>query len=1117
MWRSIFVLTLATAGVHAQQVAHTGTLTGNVTDPTGAVIGGTKVRVVNLETQVASTVLTNDAGRYFIPYLNPGHYELRVESVGFKAYVRTGIELQAGESPRIDMQLEVGSVSESVMVSGAAPLIDTETSTVSASLGHEQFMERLFLLQNRSFNVLMYLPGVANTSEATFNMLGQRSRSIGNEVDGVSAKMPVQGTPVGDYQALLVPADALEEARVLTTGVPAEFGSAGSGMVVQVMKSGTNQLHGSAEDRYLNTSMTHRSYFTQTATQPISYHDLSATIGGPVMLPKLYRGKDKTFFFFGWQRQNERDGFSEIDNVPTPAMLNGDFSLGGLGYPIYDPATIKQTATGAWTASPFPNNQIPVSRFDPVAVKFLSYTPWQLPNQAGFVTAAGPQQNFLGTSRYRSYRSRFSWKVDQQLSPTHKFFVRVTWNRHRRWSNETYDQFNWLLLNAGAIPQRRDMLGPSISDTWTITPTLINEFRVSMTRFRYTLTPFTTGQGWAQTLGIPNTSPTTFPEFPDTQYPVNLGNYAEQVAENFTASENLTKVIGPHTLKMGWQVIRSRYNNIAQDAPSGIYNFSGSTSFPFQPNTGSAFAGFLLGAVSSAQFTQNLASWLPRWWQNALYLQDDYKPTRNLTLNIGIRWSDESPFKTKYGQQSEFNPNVVDPLTNMMGAITHPTGPLAKQQWLNFQPRFGVAWNLRKNLVFRGGFGLTTMDLLSNDLNVAFDEYVATANVQAPPGNPTPAFYLSQGAPPHPFTVLGNGTSPYVGSNFSQRTATLYDPNMYMPRIMNWSAGFQFQLRPTWMVEARYEGTSGVGLLNWWNMNQIPLNISSDPTVLTKIYQAPQSYLPYPQFGRIMNYSNFGHSTYHALTVRVEKRFSSGIGLNTFYTFSKALDNADGESQATGEDFYNRSLEKGRAGFDLTHRFINTVMWDLPVGRGRRFLNRGGVVNAVLGGWQLNWSDTLQSGLPFSVTFAGSPNLYLPSGGVSRPNILVPYSQAIANPWNIGPNRFPTNAQNPYLNASAFAYPASFTAGNLGRNTFRGPLLYWPQGSVVKSWRIKERTTFSFRWAVQNVVNRPEFSTPGSVYNLSNLGNFGRFTGTIGAFSGIGGEFNSSIIVRLQF
>ncbi len=1116
MWRNVFALALAASGVYAQEVAHTGTLTGLVTDSLAAVISGVKVTVVNQDTQVTSQGLTNETGRYFIPYLNPGKYEVRAVAAGFKAYIRTGVELQAGESPRIDIQLEVGAVTESIIVSGATPLLETETSTVSGALSHEQFMDRLFLLQNRSFNVLMYLPGVSNISEATFSMLGQRARSIANEVDGVSAKMPVQDTPVGDYQALLVPADALEEARVLTTVVPAEFGNAGSGMIVQVMKSGTNQLHGSAEDRYLNTDLEHRAYFTQTQ-QPLSYHDLSATMGGPVYLPKIYNGKDKTFFFFGWQRQNERDGFTDLDNVPTPAMLNGDFSLGGVGYPIYDPKSFTQNAAGTWTATQFPNNQIPVSRFDPVAVNFLSRNPWRLPNVTGVNTATGPQQNWVGVSRYRSYRSRFSWKVDQQLTPTHKFFVRVNWNHHRRYNNEGDAMFEWLLLNPGAFPQRRDMIGPSISDTWTITPTLINEVRVSMTRFRFTLTPTTTNQGWAQTLGIPNVSATTFPEFPDMLYPVNLGNYQETVEANYTFAENVTKVMGPHTFKMGYQLIKSSSTNIAQDAPSGMYNFSGSTSYPFTPNTGNAFAGFLLGAVSSAQFTQNQAAWLPRWWQHALYFQDDYKPTRTITLNMGLRWSYESPFKTKYGQQSEFNPNVVDPLTGLMGAITHPTGPLSKDQWHNFQPRFGLAWNLRKNLVFRGGFGLTTMDLLANDLNVAFDEYVAIANVQSPPGNPTPAFYLSQGPPAHPFTVLPNGTSPYVGTNYSQRTATYYDPNMYMPRIMNWSAGFQYQFRPTWLVEARYEGTAGVGLLNWWNMNQIPLNISTNPTVLTKIYQAPQNYLPYPQFGQIADYSNFGHSTYHSATIRIEKRFSNGIGLNTFYTYSKALDNDDNESQSTGADFYNRSLEKAQSGFNLTHRFINTVMYDLPFGKGRHFMNRGGVLNAIFGGWELNWNDTLQSGLPFSVTYAGSPNMYLPGGGVSRPNILVPYSQAIVNPWNIGPNRFPTSAQNPYLNASAFAYPASFTVGDLGRNTFRAPLVYWPQGSVVKNWRIKERMTFTFRFAVQNVFNRPQFSTPGSVYNLSNLGEFGRFTSNISGFSGIGGPFNSSIIVRLQF
>jgi hypothetical protein len=319
------------------------------------------------------------------------------------------------------------------------------------------------------------------------------------------------------------------------------------------------------------------------------------------------------------------------------------------------------------------------------------------------------------------------------------------------------------------------------------------------------------------------------------------------------------------------------------------------------------------------------------------------------------------------------------------------------------------------------------------------------------------------------------------------------------------------------MVEVRYEGTAGIGLLNWWNMNQIPLNISTNLATLTKIYQAPQNYVPYPQFGRIADYSNFGHSTYHSGTVRIEKRFSNGIGLNTFYTYSKAINNDDEESQSVGQDFYNRSLEKAQSGFNLTHRFINTVMYDLPFGAGRHFLNRHGVLDAILGGWELNWTDTLQSGLPFSVTYAGSPNMYLPGGGVSRPNILGSYSQAIVDPWHIGQNRFPTSAQNPYVNASAFAYPASFTVGNLGRNTFRGPLVYWPQGSVVKNWRIKERMTFSFRYAVQNVFNRPQFPTPGSVYDLSNLGEFGRFTGIIGGFSSIGGPFNSSIIVRLQF
>src|SRR5205085_1871323 len=235
---------------------------------------------------------------------------------------------------------------------------------------------------------------------------------------------------------------------------------------------------------------------------------------------------------------------------------------------------------------------------------------------------------------------------------------------------------------------------------------------------------------------------------------------------------------------------------------------------------------------------------------------------------------------------------------------------------------------------------------------------------------------------------------------------------MRMPYIMSWSADIQYQFAQAWLLETSYQGTAGVGLLNYWNINAIPLNISTNPTVLNQIFAATQNYLPYPQFGQIRHYSNYGHNTYHGGTIRVEKRFSRGTTLNAFYTYAKALDEADGESSATGIDYYNRRLEKGIGAFDVTHRFVDTFTYDLPFGRGRRFLNQGGWPDKVFGGWMFTWSDTLQSGRAFGVSFAGSPNRYLP--GASRPDILVPFDQALTPNWDIGPNRFPTTAQNKY-------------------------------------------------------------------------------------------------------
>jgi hypothetical protein len=340
---------------------------------------------------------------------------------------------------------------------------------------------------------------------------------------------------------------------------------------------------------------------------------------------------------------------------------------------------------------------------------------------------------------------------------------------------------------------------------------------------------------------------------------------------------------------------------------------------------------------------------------------------------------------------------------------------------------------------------------------------------------------------------------------------------MRMPYVMNWSGGVQWEFANNWVLETLYQGQAGIGLVNAWNMNVIPLNVSTDPTVLAAIYKATQNYLPYPQFGAINYYSNFGHNTHHSGTLRVEKRFAKGLMLNAFYTFQKSLANTDGEGVATGITYYNQSLEKARTSFDTTHRFVSVVTYQLPFGKGRHWMNHGGIFNQVLGGWELTETQTFQSGTPFTVTFSGSPYQYLP--GASRPNILTTIPQATAQNWDIGPNRFPTSAQNPYLNISSFGYPAPFTAGTLGRNTFEGPGLDWMQVSLVKWWTVKEHYRFEARLDGYNwPLEQPNYANPSSVYNSGSPGTFARMTGVQGSFSGAGaGRPNIWIIGRFEF
>ena len=1117
MTKILIPLVLLASTLLAQSTG-TATLVGNVTDPTGATVAGAKVTVLNTGSGFLSESTTKADGSYYVPYLNPGAYRLTIETSGFKKYVQDGITLRTNESPRIDVTMEIGTLSDTINVKASTPLLETETSSTGQIMDGETVV-KLPVMQKGIKRMTLYMPGV-NVINGLHGV-GQRERSMGVTLDGVSGKEPVRGAVNDDQRIMTGTLDMIQEFKMWNTGLPAEFGHSGGGVLSATYKSGTNLFHGSMEDRYLNGNLVHRQYFDQLKRcdvglpcNPWSYHEMSATAGGPIFIPKIYNGRDKTFFFFGFQRHHEKVSETAFTNVPTPEMLNGDFGFGGRGFQLYDPASTRQDATGKWIRDPIPGNRIPVSQIDPVVKKFLSFNPWTASNRPGTITPSGVTQNLVLPTKGRYYFTRFDTKVDHQFTTNHRIFSRVSRMRNRapgRYSTDiAWQDYDPVLV------QPNDFTNVVVSDTNTFTPTLINEFRLGYNRRHETKDPSTYGTGVAGLLGIPNVDAATFPKF-NTSFNGGPGGRFQNVSEDFTMQENITKVRGKNTIKFGYEVVRTRYNALSEALPSGNYSFGG-TELPFTPNTGNTFASFLLGNVSSAQFTRNQGTWLPRWWSHAFYAQTDYRPIRNLTLNLGVRWSYESPFSTKYGQHSQFDPAAIDPNSGLKGGIVHAGGQLARKDLNNFQPRIGMAYNFKHNLVFRSSFTLISSDLMTNDVNQNFEEYLATANVQSPTGDPRTVFKLSQGPPAVKFISSADGSVPYVGTNYSGRNATWYDPNMRTPYVMSWSGGVQWQFKSTWLLDASYQGSAGVKLMNAWNINVRPIDwFPKDTPTLDTIRINFQNYKPYTQFNNVNLISNFGHNTYHAGTLRIEKRYAGGFTMNSFYTWSKTLNNADDDGNASGITYFNRSLEKGRANYDVHHRWVTSMTYELPFGKGRRYMNGGGLKNTLLGVWEVVWIQTFQSGPPFTVGFAGSPSVYLPGVG-NRPNQILPDDQVKLEHVDIGPNRFPFAAQTRYLNINGFAYPAAYTIGSLGRNTLEAPGIIWSQASVQKSWRIRERLKFTLRADANNPYKYHNFNPPNSTYNKTDPSSFGTFTGTRGSFSDIGtGRWHMIMVFRLEW
>jgi hypothetical protein len=1095
------------AGVAPAQTGGGATLVGTVKDSSGALIAGAKVTVVNTETSFVTESSTNTDGGYYVPYLTPGSYRIKVVAPGFKEYVRDGLTLRSADVPRVDIALEVGSMTESVNVSSSAPLLNTENVTSSYVIPAEVLKEIPGVMK-RTVYLMQYMPGVVGVvGQGGFHIAGQAQNDIGATLDGIVAKSPYTGTVNQVDGVIQGSTDAMEEVKVLTTGVSAEYGHSAGGSMKMVYKSGTNQLHASFEDRYLPGNWVHRNYLVQfplPASASWYYHTFDLVVSGPVVIPKLYNGRNKTFWLSDYAINHEHTINQTTGTVPTKEMLGGDFSFPGApggGFPIYNPASTR-LVNGAWTRDPLPGNIVPKSQFDPVALKFLSIGIWQDPNQPGAFSRTGPSNNLLFNNTCRClHRDRWDEKIDHQFSANQKIYFRYSHGHNRGQNGDNFAKANY---NATREIAPTDNINGVISYTSIFSTVMFNEFRLGYNR-RATSNPIRPDV-LKDTLGIPGIQAETFPYF-NIGYAIGPMNISREVGDDRVLQDNLTRIIGRHSVKVGYEMIRTFYSNKAGSLPSGQYNFTGGTSLPFTPNTGNDFAAFEMGAVSSATFTKQFAIFMPRQWDHEFYVQDDWKVTPTLSLNLGLRWMYQSPFRTKYDQQSQFDPNATDPLTGLKGAITHPTGAIGNRDLNNFQPRVGAAWNFTPKWVFRSSFGIMTVDTSGPG---GFDEYAGNFNILPPTGDPRQVFQLSNGPGAIKYTVNPDGTLPYTGASFGSRTATLRDPNLRNPYVMNWSGGFQGQLSSTWTLSLMYQGTAGVGLIRNWNINTVPLSIAlgGDRALQDKVFTAQQNYLYYPQFGTINFLSNFNHNTWHSGNITVEKRYGKGLTIYSSFNWSKSLSNDDSLG------YYNRQ-GKARTSYDQQRQFGGYAIYELPFGKGQKWMNKGGFVNAIFGGWKVDISENALSGIPISITHGGSPNKYLTA---SRVNVVTSLAQAKVANWDMG-QRFPTAAQTPYFNMNAFAYPDSYTIGTLGSRVLEAPSILWMQYFATKSWKFRERLKVSYRIDGHNLPwKRPNLAAPNTTYNLANTNAWGRFTGVVGDFSNFGtAQANTQMSIRAEF
>ena len=1131
-----------------------GSIIGTVTDVSGASIPLANVVCTNLGTAERRVAQTDGGGNYQFVNLVPGQYKIEIEKPGLRRFVREPITVEVQSAVRIDVPMQVGELTQTIEVTAQTPLLQTENASLGTVVESRKVLE-MPLNGRNVYGLVALVPGVVPGGQSGTTPTGTNPFAWGNyQIGGGQANQSasfIDGAPVNaayvNLTALVPTQDAIQEFRVQTNNLGPEFGRLSGGAINLTTKSGTNAFHGSAYEFFRNKVLNANTFFNNkagVARPAFSQNQYGANIGGPIF-------RDKTFFFFGWEGFRLRQGQSYVYSVPTDAMRAGDFSnvrnAAGNVIPIYDPLTTcgrlgnpacAKDAKGAdiITRTPFQGNMIPANRIDPAA-KVLENL-WGHSN--------GPGSQFTNVNNYTANASvggdndQYNGRVDHSFSEKQRAFIRYTFWKNLNLPIDPYKTKTCVDRCTETFNTNQAV----IADTYSFSPTLIGDFRISYLRFSYDRTSLTAGYDLTQ-LGWPASlnQQVIFRVEPQPQVTGYNGVFSTSgsgstiIARNdvYSLAPNMTKIWGTHTLKFGVEIRRDTHNYYQQNNPSGNFTFDNllTSVNPFAAaGTGNGFASFLLGYANGGGVTNN-ALVAGQMIYRAYYAGDQWQITPRLTLNYGMRFEQMGPWSERYDRMIVLLPNASNDLAKItglnfkgrFGLVNSPDSPSRNNTKLGNlpSPRVGLAWRLNNKTVVRTGYGIFW---LSNDIAFGFAPNNDPVNAYSTPfvgtvdGSVTPQDRLGN---PFPKGLIAPpGRSPNVQQLFYGQGITAPVYNEVHAYVQQWNFDVQRELPGGMALSVAYAGSKGTHLPGpSQQLDQLPTSFLSLGTDLQKQVPNPffglvtlgalaqptvaagQLLRPYPQYnGFSMQSPPNRNSIYHSGQIQIEKRFVRGGTILGAYTWSKLISDTDtltGWLEPAGgaggvQDNYNIRAERSLALYDTPHRAVISYIVDLPFGKGQRFGHDAtGVVDKLISGWGINGVSTFQSGNPLPISVAvNTSNSF---GGGQRPN----RTGVSANLSGSAQSRL-----NQWFNIAAFSLPSAFTFGNAARTMpdVRGPGIANYDFTAFKNTPITEKVGLQFRTEVFNLFNRVQFSYPGTA-----LGN--------PQFGVVSGQYNNPRLVQL--